>query len=185
SMGLPTLGYEVRIVDEEGRDCPPGTPGQVIVKGVPGRTIMKGYLKNEEATRETIRDGWLYTGDVARADEEGYLYFVDRIKDMIKRAGENVAAGEVEAVLLQHPAVADAAVIGAPDPVRDEKIIAYVILHPESRVSAEDLKDYCRERLAPFKVPEAVIFVEEFPRTSVGKIQKHVLRQQFVAGHSG
>ncbi|ADG05087.1 class I adenylate-forming enzyme family protein [Kyrpidia tusciae] len=182
TIGLPTLGYEVRVVDDAGRDCPVGIPGQIIVRGTPGRSIMKGYYKNEEATRETIRDGWLYTGDVAKIDAEGYFHFVDRIKDMVKRAGENVAAGEVEAVLLQHPDVADAAVIGVPDPIRDEKIVAYLIPRSPEHAPAEDLIEYCRQRLARFKVPEEILFVEELPRTSVGKIQKHILRQWYKEG---
>ena len=102
--------------------------GELLVKGIPGVTITKGYFKNPETTAETIRDGWLHTGDVVAVNEEGYFRFVDRAKDMIKRAGENIAAGEVEAVISQHPAVADVAVIGVPDPMRDEAIKACIIL---------------------------------------------------------
>ncbi|BCJ86246.1 AMP-binding protein [Effusibacillus dendaii] len=178
SIGRPTIGYEVKVVDEEGKEVPTGQVGQIVVKGIPGRTLMKGYFKNPVATAEALRDGWLYTGDNARIDDDGYFYFVDRIKDMIKRAGENVAANEVESVLAEHPSVYEAAVIGIPDPMRDEAIKAYVILHNNHDISEEELLSYCRERLAKFKVPDSIEFISEFPRTSVGKIQKQVLRQR-------
>ncbi|MBI4637954.1 MAG: AMP-binding protein [Candidatus Rokubacteria bacterium] len=175
SMGMPVLGYEVKIVDEDGRQVPPGTVGELLVAGVPGVTLMKGYFKNPKATDETIRDGWLRSGDQASMDEEGYFYFVDRKKDMIKRAGENVAASEVEETLKQHPAVFDAAVLGVADPVRDQAIKAYVILREGAAASGSDLIEWCRARLSPFKVPELIEFRDTFPRTSVGKIQKHLL----------
>jgi crotonobetaine/carnitine-CoA ligase len=173
-MGMPVLGYEVKIVDEAGREVPPGTVGELIVQGTPGVSLMKGYFKNAEATAQTLRDGWLWSGDQARRDADGYFFFVDRKKDMIKRAGENVSASEVEAALQQHPAVFDAAVVGLPDPLRDEAIKAYVIVKDGATASAEELIAWCRARLSPFKVPEAVEFRAAFPRTSVGKIQKHL-----------
>jgi len=178
SMGLPTMGYEVRLVDESGQPVGPGEVGQVAVKGVPGRTLMKGYFKNEEATGETIREGWLWSGDNARQDGHGYFHFVDRAKDMIKRSGENVAASEVEGVILDHPAVFDCAVIGLPDPMRDETIVAVVVLKEGESVSGETLTGWCRERLASFRVPERIEFRSVLPRTSVGKIQKHILREE-------
>ncbi len=178
SMGLPTLGYEVRLVDERGRPVERGEVGQIAVRGVPGRTLMKGYLDNPEATRETLREGWLYSGDNARQDDDGYFYFVDRAKDMIKRAGENIAAGEVEAAILQHPDVFDCAVIGVPDEIRDEKIKAVIVRHAGAGVDAEAIVAWCRERLTAFRVPEIVEFREALPRTSVGKIQKHLLRRE-------
>jgi crotonobetaine/carnitine-CoA ligase len=178
SIGIPTMGYEVKIVDEEGNEVRNGQPGQIAVKGVPGRSLMKGYFKNPEATSQTLKDGWLYTGDNARLGEDGYFYFVDRIKDMIKRAGENVAANEVENVLAHHQEVYEAAVIGIPDEMRDEAIKAYVILRENSTISEEELIFYCRERLAKFKVPDSIEFIDEFPRTSVGKVQKHILRKR-------
>ncbi|MBI3029782.1 MAG: AMP-binding protein [Candidatus Rokubacteria bacterium] len=176
SMGMPALGAELRVVDDAGQEVPPRTVGELVLRGVPGVSLMKGYFKNPEATAEAIRGEWLYTGDLAWMDEEGYFHFVDRKKDIIKRAGENVAAGEVEAVLRQHGAVADAAVIGVPDPVRDEAIKALVILREGGRATAEELIEWCGARLSKFKVPEIVEFRETFPRTSVGKIQKHLLR---------
>jgi len=174
SMGMPVLGYEVRVVDEAGREVPPGTVGELVVRGVPGVSLMQGYFRNPEATARALRDGWLYTGDLAWMDGEGWFFFVDRKTDMIKRAGENVSASEVEEVLKAHPAVFDAAVVGVPDPVRDQAIRAYVILREGVRATAEDLRAWCRRHLSAFKVPEEVEFRSSFPRTSVGKIQKHL-----------
>jgi crotonobetaine/carnitine-CoA ligase len=174
SMGMPVLGYEVKIVDEAGREVPPGTVGELVVRGTLGVSLMKGYFKNPEATAQTLREGWLWSGDQAWMDADGYFFFVDRKKDMIKRAGENVSASEVEETLKQHSAVFDAAVVGVPDPVRDQAIKAYVILNDGVAASAEELLAWCRGRLSAFKVPETVEFRTTFPRTSVGKIQKHL-----------
>lgn len=174
SMGMPVLGYECKVVDESGKEVPPGTVGELVVGGVPGLTLMKGYFKNPKAAAETLRDGWLHSGDQAWMDEEGYFFFVDRKKDMIKRAGENVSASEVEETLKQHPAIFDAAVVGIPDPVRDQAIKAYVILKEGGAATAAELVAWCRARLSAFKVPEVVEFRDAFPRTSVGKIQKHL-----------
>jgi carnitine-CoA ligase len=178
SMGLPVMGYEVALVDETGEPVQRGMTGQVVVRGEPGWTLMLGYFKNPEATAQTLRDGWLWSGDNARQDEDGYFHFIDRAKDMIKRAGENVAASEVEAVILQHPKVFDCAVIGVADEMRDEKIKAVVVAREGQRLDADEIIDWCRERLAKFRVPELIEFRRELPRTSVGKIQKHILRRE-------
>src|SRR5438309_8132694 len=170
AMGMPVLGYECKVVDEAGREVPPGTVGELIVRGEPGMSLMQRYFKNPEATAAALRDGWLYTGDNAWMDADGYFFFVDRKKDMIKRAGENVAASEVEETLKQHPAVFDAAVVGVPDPMRDHTIKAYVILHDDALATAEALIAWCAERLSKFKVPEVIEVRETFPRTSVGQI---------------
>src|SRR5215467_154087 len=127
--------------------------------------LLKGYFKNPQATAETIRDGWLYSGDHARMDEDGYFFFVDRKKDMIKRAGENVSASEVEETPRQHPTVFDAAIVGVPDPVRDQTIKAYVILRPGLAATAGELIEWCHARLSSFKVPELIEFRDTFPRT--------------------
>ncbi|HXJ78212.1 MAG TPA: AMP-binding protein [Candidatus Methylomirabilis sp.] len=177
AMGMPALGYECKVVDARGVEVPPGTVGELVVSGVPGVSLMKGYFKNAQATAETLRDGWLYTGDQARMDEDGWFFFVDRAKDMIKRAGENVSASEVEETLRQHPAVFDAAVVGVPDPVRDQAILAYVIRADGAAISGEQLLAWCRTRLSAFKVPQQIEFRERFPRTSVGKIQKHLFQK--------
>jgi carnitine-CoA ligase len=174
SMGMPVLGYECKVVDEGGQEVLPGTVGELAVSGVPGVSLMKGYFKNDKATAETLRHGWLYSGDQAYMDEDGCFFFVDRKKDMIKRAGENVSASEVEEALKQHAAVFDAAVVAMPDPVRDQAIKAYVILKEGAAATTEELLAWCRTRLSAFKVPEVVEFRDVFPRTSVGKIQKHL-----------
>ena len=180
TMGMVTLGYECRVVDERGIDVPPGIPGELLVRGTPGVSIMKEYFKDPEATAQALRDGWLWTGDIAAVNPDGYFKFVDRAKDMIKRSGENVAAGEVEAVIKQYPGVADAAVVGVPDPIRDESIKAFVVLNEGVTVTEQEIMEFCAERMSKFRVPESVEFRREFPRTSVGKIQKHILRQQDV-----
>jgi carnitine-CoA ligase len=177
SIGKPSIGYEVKLLDENGYEVADGEVGQIAVKGVRGRTLMKGYFKNDEATRQTFKGDWLLTGDNAYVGEDGYFYFVDRMKDMIKRSGENVAANEVESVLVEHEAVYEAAVIGIPDEIRDEAIKAYVIVNKGSAVTEAELIEHCQVRLAKFKVPEFIEFVEDFPRTPVGKIQKHILRK--------
>ena len=178
SMGRPVAGYPTRLVDDAGQTVPPGEVGQVVVRGVPGQSLMKGYYKNPDATAATIRSGWLWSGDTARQDEQGFFYFVDRAKDMIKRAGENVAASEVEAVIREHPQVFDCAVIGVPDTIRDEAILAVVVARDEATVTEAALIEWCRQRLARFRVPQFVRFRSALPRTAVGKIQKHILRAE-------
>jgi carnitine-CoA ligase len=176
TIGPPTLGSRLRIVDDTGRDVPPGRVGELLVGGVRGHTLMAGYLDDPEATERALGDGWLHTGDNVCADADAYLFFVDRAKDMIKRAGENVAAGEVEAVVNAHPSVFESAAVGLPDDMRDEAIKAFVVLRPGASVTSEGIIVWCRERMARFKVPSEVVFVDELPRTSVGKIRKDVLR---------
>ena len=179
SLGLPVLGYTVKVIDETGQAVGPGGSGQLLVAGVPGRTLMLGYYKDPAATAATLRDGWLYSGDVVRVGADGYLHFVDRARDIIKRAGVNIAAGEIEAALRAHPAVFDAAAVGVPDPIRDEAIVAFVIARDGFAIDPTELTAWCREQVAAFKVPERIEIVSEFPRTPVGKIQKHLLRDQW------
>jgi crotonobetaine/carnitine-CoA ligase len=182
TIGRPTLAFRCRVVDDSGSDVSAGEAGQLLVQGLPGVSLMRGYYRNSEATADAIRGGWLWTGDNVRERPDGLFEFVDRAKDMIKRAGENVAASEVEAVLKEHPAVFDAAVIGVPDAIRDEAIKAFVVLHAERTATAEELIGWCAARLARFRVPEFVEFRTELPRTSVGKIQKHLLRAAAAGG---
>jgi crotonobetaine/carnitine-CoA ligase len=151
------------------------------VKGIPGKTIMAGYFRNPAATEETIRDNWLYTGDNAIQDNDGFFQFVDRKKDMIKRSGENVSSGEVENVLLQHAAVFECAVIGLPDELRDESIVGVVVLHQGRQVTAAELIEFCAGKLAKFRVPQQIIIMDSLPKTSVGKIQKHLIRNDLIA----
>ena len=176
TVGKPVGNYEIRLVDGDGNEVASGEAGEITVRGIPGRTIMAGYFDNPQATADTIRDNWLYTGDNAVRDEDGFFRFVDRKKDMIKRSGENVSAGEVEGVLLQHPAVFECAVIGLPDDIRDEQIVGVVVLHPDTCVGEQELIDFCAARLAAFRVPQQIAFETALPKTSVGKIQKHLIR---------
>ncbi len=176
TVGLPAGGYEIALVDDAGQPVADGEAGEIVVGGVPGETLMAGYFRNPEATAATLRDGWLYTGDNALRDADGYYRFIDRKKDMIKRAGENVSAGEVEQVLLQHPAVFECAVVGLPDEMRDERIVAIVVLRDGGTAGEQEIIDFCAARLAAFRVPERVVFETTLPKTSVGKIQKHRLR---------
>lgn len=176
SIGLPSLDRSIRICDEEGKDVPIGKLGEIVVSGVPGRTCMKGYFKDEAATAQALRDGWLHTGDNGYLDEQGYLYFFDRKKDVIKRAGENISASEVEAVLTQHPGIIEAAVIGVPDPVRDEAVKAFVVCQDGETLTAEGIRHFCSTRLSPFKIPTEIEFLKTLPRTSIGKIEKKALK---------
>ena len=138
---------------------------------------MTGYYKNPAATAAALRDGWLYTGDLGTVDEDGFLYFMDRKKDMIKRGDENISAEEVERVLNAHPEVAESAVIGVPDPIRQEELKACIVLKPRANETGpDDLWSWCAERLAAFKVPRYVEFYAELPKTPSSKVQKHLLR---------
>jgi len=177
TVGKPSGEYEIALVNESGKAVETGQEGEITVKGIPGKTIMAGYFKNPQATKEAIRNNWLYTGDNAIRDEEGFYHFVDRKKDMIKRSGENISAGEVENVLLQHPAIFECAVIGLPDEMKDESIVAVIVLKTGQAVEASDLIDFCATRLASFRVPQKIVFEETLPKTSVGKIQKHLIRK--------
>lgn len=176
SIGLPTLDRVVRIVDQDGRDVEPGEVGEIIVGGIVGRTLMKGYYKDPEATTAALRNGWLHTGDNGYIDEFGYFYFFDRRKDVIKVAGENVSASEVERVLLTHPGVGEAAVIAIPHAIRDEVPAAFVVPAEGGSLDADTVIDYCMEHLAGFKVPAVVEICDELPKTSIGKIEKKLLR---------
>ena len=176
AIGRPVLGYTCRIVRADGSPAAPGEPGELLVNGVPGVSLMAGYLKDPAATAATLASGWLSTGDLVQLDDDGLVSFVGRTRDMIKRAGENVAAGEVEEVLLGHEAVLDAAVVGVPDAMRDEQIVGFVVLAAGAEAGEEELLEWCAERLAKFRVPSSISVETELPRTAVGKIQKHLLR---------
>jgi crotonobetaine/carnitine-CoA ligase len=179
TIGVPTASNRVRIVDASGADVGKGQVGEILIGGIPGETLMAGYLADEQATAEAIVDGWLHTGDMAEQRSDGYVIFKDRAKDMIKRSGENVAAAEVERVINMHPGVFESAVIGIPDPIRDEAIKAFVVRHDDSAAtpSDSDLIAFGAANLPRGKAPDVIEFVTELPRTSVGKIRKHVLRQ--------
>ena len=175
SIGLPLPDVEARIVDPEGQPLPPGEVGELVVKGP---NVMKGYWNRPEETAQTLKDGWLFTGDVARMDEEGYFYIVDRKKDMIIAGGYNIYPREVEEVLYQHPAVKEAAVVGVPDAYRGETVKAFVVLKEgyAGEVSEEDLRAFAKERLAAYKVPKLWEFRDDLPKTAVGKILRRMLK---------
>lgn len=145
--------------------------------------MTSGYYKDPRATAELIRDGWLHTGDRARRDGSGQFHFLGRFKEIIKRSGENISPIEVEEVLKTHPAVMDAVVLGVPDSLRDEKVVAFVNLRGDQPVTPEELKRWCLVALSAFKVPEEFIPCEDFPRTSVGKVQRHMLRRTWIESH--
>jgi crotonobetaine/carnitine-CoA ligase len=176
SIGVPLHDRVVKLVDAEGNEVAQGEVGEIVVQGRPGRTLMLGYHNDPEATARTLVDGWLHTGDNAYVDDKGYFYFFDRGKDMIKRAGENVSTVEVESVLLDHPEIVEAAVIGVVDPIRDEAVKAFVALAAGSTLTVEAIQEHCAGRLAKFKVPTIVDIRDELPKTSIGKIEKKLLR---------
>lgn len=176
SVGRCALSYGIKIVDEHNNELPDGQVGEICVWGVPGRSLVPGYYKDPEGTAALLDpDGWLHSGDRGYLDADGWLYFVDRFGNMIKRSGENVSSLEVECVITSHPQVADAAVVGVTDPIRDEAVKAYVQLYEGAQVTEEELTEYCQARLSKFKVPTLWQFVEDFPRTATGKIKKSKL----------
>jgi acyl-CoA synthetase (AMP-forming)/AMP-acid ligase II len=176
SVGIPMLGVELRVVDDELQDVAPGGVGEIVYRGP---SVMAGYHGQPEATREAFAGDWFHSGDLARLDEEGYLWLVDRKKDMIVSGGENVYPAEVERVLLDHPAVAEAAVIGVPHPRWVETPLAFVVLHEGAAVGESDLIAHCRRYLAGFKKPSAVLVVPELPRNAGGKVLKRRLRESY------
>lgn len=173
SVGKPLAQTEVCVVDSEGKSVPAGEVGEICVKGP---QVMKGYLRNPEETARTIRDGWLYSGDLGRFDDEGYLYIVDRKKDMIIRGGENIYPIEVEEVLYQMPEVLEAAVVGLPHEVYGEVPKAFVVLKEDRSLDENSILSYCQTRLAKYKVPYEIEFLAELPRNASGKVLKHTLR---------
>jgi crotonobetaine/carnitine-CoA ligase len=177
-FGRELPGLQVRLVDDEDRDVADGTPGEMIIRHsaeTPRQDFFSGYLDDRRATEQAWRGGWFHTGDIVTRDAEGLLRFVDRRRNIIRRAGENIAALEVEAALAEHPAVAQVAVIAAPDPVRDEEVFACIVLKDQRVASLElarSIQDRCLERLAYFKAPGYVAFIDALPTTSTNKVQK-------------
>ncbi|KRA39345.1 MULTISPECIES: class I adenylate-forming enzyme family protein [unclassified Nocardioides] len=173
TVGLPFPGQEVRILDARGAEVPAGTAGEVAVRGA---NVMRGYLGRPDETAKVIVDGWLHTGDVGQLDADGYLTLVGRSKDMIIRGGENIYPKEIEDVLAAHPSVLEAAVIGVPDPVWGEVVVAYVEVAPGHAVDTDLLKQHCAAELSGYKRPVAFHVLDALPRNAVGKIAKPVLR---------
>jgi O-succinylbenzoic acid--CoA ligase len=170
---LPLRGTELRI-DIDGRDAPPGTPGEIVVRGP---TVMQGYLHDPQSTAWVLRAGWLYTGDIGCLDSEGGLRVLDRRDDLIVSGGENVYPAEIEAVLLEHPSVDDAGVAGLPDADLGARVVAWVVAAPGTAPDVAALQRHCRSRLAGFKQPREIRFVDALPRNAAGKLQRSRLRE--------
>lgn len=173
SIGTSIVNVENKVVDVNGNEVPIGEVGELIVRGP---NVMKGYYKMPEETENAIRDGWLYTGDLAKQDEDGYFYIVDRKKDMIIVGGFNVYPREVEEVLFSHPKVIEAAVVGFPDPNLGEAVCAFVVLK-DNTISADDLREYCAQHIVKYKVPKVIEILDELPKNSTGKILRRSLKE--------
>jgi fatty-acyl-CoA synthase len=178
STGLPGLGCEVRIVGEDGREVPTGTAGEVVVRGP---NILAEYWRNRAASREALRQGWYYTGDVASRDADGHYFIQDRKQNLIISGGENVYPAEVERVLNDHPAIAEAAVIGRADKKWQEVPVAFLVRRPGGRGEAAEIESFCLAQLARYKVPREFVWVESLPRNAMGKIQHFRLKAQLAA----
>jgi long-chain acyl-CoA synthetase len=177
SIGLPRPDVDSKIVDLETgeKDLPPGEKGELCIRGP---QVMKGYWNRPEETSKALRNGWLYTGDIARMDEEGYFYIVDRKKDMIICSGYNVYPREIEEVLYQHPKIREACILGVPDPYRGETVKAFVVLKENQQATAEEIIEYCQKNMAKYKVPTSVEFRQELPKSNVGKVLRKILREE-------
>ncbi len=176
SIGKPLDDVEVRIVDEDGNDVKSGDVGEIVARGP---RLMKGYWRQDSATAEVIKDGWLHTGDLGYMDEDAYIYLAGRARDFIKRGGEMISPEEVEQVLHSHPAIEEAAIIGVPDEEWGERVRAIVALKDGASCTEEELIEHCRQRLASFKKPESVVFVDELPRNQLGKVLKRELKERW------
>jgi len=180
SAGVPDIGVHVRIVDEEDNDLKAGELGEIKIQS---KHMMIEYWKKPEDTESTIIKGWLHTGDIGYYDEEGYIYIVDRKKDIIKSGGENVYAREVEDILIGHPDVIEAVVIGIPDSYWVEKVHAVVVKRPGANVTAEEIMSFCKGKIAGYKVPKSLEFIDSLPKTATGKVLKKDLRKIYQANH--
>jgi long-chain acyl-CoA synthetase len=169
TIGFPVRGCEMRLVDDDGRDVPDGEPGEIAIRG---ENVMKGYWQREEETAKAIPDGWFRTGDLARQDEEGYYFIVDRKKEMIIRGGYNVYPREIEEVIYEHPAVREAAVIGIPDPTLGEEVAAAIALHDGAAATVEEIAAHVKGQVAAYKYPRRIWLVDELPKGPTGKILK-------------
>jgi fatty-acyl-CoA synthase len=178
TVGLVQPHIEVKIIDLEGRIVPRGTPGELCTRGY---SVMQGYWGDEERTRDAIDAArWMHTGDLATMDEDGYVNIVGRLKDMVIRGGENVYPREIEEFLYRHPAVQDAQVVGVPDARYGEEICAWITLRPGATATEEEIRAFCRGQIAHYKIPRYIKFVDAFPMTITGKIQKYVIRETMI-----
>jgi long-chain acyl-CoA synthetase len=169
SIGTPIEGVEMKVVDDDGNEVEQGEVGEIVIKG---HNVMKGYWNREDATKEAIVDGWFHSGDMAKVDDEGYFFIVDRKKDLIIRGGYNVYPREIEEVLYEHEGVLEAAVVAVPDDSLGEEVGAAVVLKEGQDVSADELKSYVKEQVAGYKYPRRIWFVDELPKGPTGKILK-------------
>jgi long-chain acyl-CoA synthetase len=174
SIGLPLEGVEIKIVDNNGNEVPTGEKGELIIRGY---NVMKGYYNKPEETEKVLKNGWLHTGDIGKTDEDGYFYIVDRKKDMIIRGGANIYPRQVEEVLYCIDGVTEAAVIGVPDEKYGEEVKAFLALKPGTKLTADEVIEYCKSRLATFKCPKSVEFRDSLPKGNTGKILKRVLKK--------
>jgi len=180
SIGVPLMENDVRLVDIENgiEDVKPGEPGEILIKGP---SVMQGYWNNPEETKIQMTEGWLHTGDIGQADEDGYIYIVDRKKDMIIAGGFNIYPREVDEVLYQHPKIAEAVTVGIPDTYRGETVKIFVVLKPGQKATDKEIIDFCRTKLAAYKVPKIVEFRDSIPKSAVGKILRKILRDEEIA----
>jgi long-chain acyl-CoA synthetase len=169
SIGTPIRGVDMKVVDDHDNDLPPGEVGEIVMRG---NNVMKGYYNRPEATAEAMKGGWLHTGDLARVDEDGYFFIVDRKKDMIIRGGYNVYPREIEEVLYEHPAVLEAAVIGVPDTRYGEEVAASIVLRPAAHASTDEIRDFVKDRVAAYKYPRHIWFADVLPKGATGKVLK-------------
>ena len=174
SVGVPLPGVEVCVIDEQGNPLAVGEVGELLVRG---ENITPGYFRNEEATEATLKGGWLHTGDMAKIDEDGYIFIVDRKKDLIIRGGFNIYPRDLEELLVSHEGVSEAAVIGVPSEEMGEEVVAYVVQKSGVNLLEEQLIEFCQNRLAKYKTPRRILFVDELPRNGVGKILKKRIKE--------
>ncbi|MCH8873460.1 AMP-binding protein, partial [candidate division KSB1 bacterium] len=176
SIGIPLPNTDALVVDPETKKAlPKGEVGELAVKGP---QVMNGYWKMDKETKEVLRDGWLYTGDMSKMDEDGYFYIVDRKKDMIIAGGFNIFPREIEEVLYEHPKILEAAVIGLPDEYRGETVKAFVVCKEGASLSFEEVIEFCKSKLAPFKVPKLVEFRDSLPKSNIGKVLRRMLKEE-------
>lgn len=180
SIGIPLPSTDAKVVDlEEGtREVAVGEDGELLLRGP---QVMKGYWQRDDETAITIRDGWLFTGDIAKVDEDGYFYIVGRKKDMIIAGGYNIYPREIDEILYEHPKILEAAAVGIPDPRRGETVKAFVVLRPGESATEDDIIEYCKARLAPYKVPRSVEFRDDLPKSTIGKVLRRILRDEELA----
>lgn len=174
SIGVPIPGVEVKVVDYEDQQVPPNQIGEIVVKGP---NVMKGYYNRPEETNWVMRNGWFHTGDLAYQDNDGYYYIVDRKKELIIRGGLNIYPREIEEVLYSHPMIFEAAVVGVPDPIMGEEVMAFVLLREGGQITADEIREFCVNKLARYKIPRYIRFVENLPKTTSGKLLRGELRK--------